>query len=80
MNEARLALQARAEKIKQQHPAAPFEPERATGALFANLLPRLLMMIAKTLVLELQVARLEGQLQGATPAERFAISFQSAAR
>ncbi len=72
MTEARLQLQAKAEKIKQQHPAAPFEPVRAVNALFTNLPARLLMMIAKTLVLELHVARLEGVLQGTTPAERFA--------
>ena len=72
MMDARLQLQARVEKIKQDHPAAPFEPARAMDALFANLPGRLLMMIAKTMVLELNAARLEGVLQGATPAERFA--------
>jgi type 2 lantibiotic biosynthesis protein LanM len=69
---ARLQLQARVERIKQDHPAAPFEMVRAVNALFANLPVRLLMMIAKTMVLELHVARLEGVLEGATPEERFA--------
>lgn len=72
MNDARLQLQTRAEKIKQTYPAAPFEPPRAVDALFANLPWRFLMMIAKTMVLELNIARLEGKLQGASPAERFA--------
>ena len=72
MADARLHLQSRAEKIKHDHPAAPFEPARATNILFANLPSRLLMMLAKTMVLELNIARLEGKLQGATPAERFA--------
>jgi len=72
MDDARLQLQARVEKIKQDHAAAPFEAARAVDAIFANLPGRLLMMIAKTMVLELNIARLEGSLQGATPAERFA--------
>ena len=72
MTDARIQLQARAERIKQNHSSAPFEPAHAVDALFANLPWRLLMMIAKTMVLELNVARLEGVLQGATPAERFA--------
>jgi type 2 lantibiotic biosynthesis protein LanM len=72
MMDARLQLQARVERIKQDHAAAPFEPARAVDALFANLPARLLMMIAKTMVLELNAARLEGVLRGATPGERFA--------
>ena len=72
MRDARLQLQAKVDAIKQAHPAAPFEPTRAVDALFANLPIRLLMMIAKTMVLELHVARLEAVLQGSTPEERFA--------
>jgi type 2 lantibiotic biosynthesis protein LanM len=71
MEHARLQLQAKAQKIKEDHPGAPFSATGAANALFANLPPRLLMMIAKTLVLELSVARLQGTLQGSTPAERF---------
>jgi type 2 lantibiotic biosynthesis protein LanM len=72
MRDARFKLQARVERIKQDRPAAPFETAHAMGALFANLPVHLLMMIAKTMVLELHVARLEGVLEGATPEERFA--------
>jgi type 2 lantibiotic biosynthesis protein LanM len=71
MMDARLQLQARVERIRHDHAAAPFETEGAVDALFANLPGRLLMMIAKTMVLELNAARLEGVLQGATPGERF---------
>ncbi|MGE5177614.1 MAG: type 2 lanthipeptide synthetase LanM family protein [Bacteroidota bacterium] len=50
----------------------PFpEPTEAERILFASLPPRLLARIDRTLVLELNVARLEGRLSGATPAERF---------
>jgi type 2 lantibiotic biosynthesis protein LanM len=72
MRDARLQLQARVERIKQDHPVAPFDKVRAVDILFANLPVRLLMMIAKTMVLELHVARREGTLKGATPEERFA--------
>jgi type 2 lantibiotic biosynthesis protein LanM len=72
LRDARLQLQARVARIKHDHPAAPFAPERAVDALFANLPVRLLMMVAKTMVLELHVARLEGVLEGATSEERFA--------
>jgi type 2 lantibiotic biosynthesis protein LanM len=72
MRDVRLQLQARVERIKQDHPAAPFDKVRAVDILFAKLPVRLLMMIAKTMVLELHVARLEGTLKGATPEERFA--------
>ncbi|MGZ4871736.1 MAG: type 2 lanthipeptide synthetase LanM family protein [Candidatus Angelobacter sp.] len=72
MRDARLQLQAKVQRIKQDHPAAPFETARAVDALFANLPVRLLMMIAKTMVLELNVARVEGVLEGATPRDRFA--------
>jgi class II lanthipeptide synthase len=71
MTDARLRLQTHVEKIKQDHPRAPFDPARAVDILFANLPGRMLMMIAKTLVLELHVAKLQGVLHGATPAERF---------
>jgi class II lanthipeptide synthase len=72
MSDARQQLLNKAEEIKRAYPAAPFETARAMDALFASLPARLLMLIAKTLVLELNVARLDGSLQGATPAERFA--------
>ncbi|HSM86163.1 MAG TPA: DUF4135 domain-containing protein, partial [Candidatus Limnocylindrales bacterium] len=72
MSDARRRLQARVDRIRQEHPAAPFDPARAVDAMFANLPASLLRMVAKTMVLELQVARLEGVLQGNTPAERFA--------
>jgi len=49
-----------------------FDPETAGPLFFDLLLARLLALIPRTLVLELQAARLEGDLPGATPEERFA--------
>jgi type 2 lantibiotic biosynthesis protein LanM len=57
--------------IKRRWPQAPFETESAVNALFENLPSQLLPKLAPTLVLELNVARLQGVLTGNTPAERF---------
>jgi type 2 lantibiotic biosynthesis protein LanM len=70
--EARRTLQSNLTSLKQRHPDAPLDVAQAADALFANLPPQILTIIGKTMVLELNVARLEGKLTGATPAERFA--------
>lgn len=49
----------------------PFDIETIEKLLFVNLPKRLLMMLSRTLVLELNVARLQGLLSGDTPKERF---------
>jgi len=49
----------------------PFDPHTVEDLLFANLPERLSGMLSRTLVLELNVARLEGVLCGDTPEERF---------
>ena len=51
---------------------APFDTASAVDALFENLPAQLLRLLAPTLVLELNVARLQGDLTGDTPEERFA--------
>ncbi|HEV8337981.1 MAG TPA: type 2 lanthipeptide synthetase LanM family protein [Candidatus Polarisedimenticolia bacterium] len=49
----------------------PWEPLEAERLIFSSLFPRLLWMMDRTLVLELNVARMEGRLSGSTPEERF---------
>jgi type 2 lantibiotic biosynthesis protein LanM len=49
----------------------PFYPNTIEGILFEDLLERLLMIAGRTMVLELNVARLQGVLQGNTAKERF---------
>jgi type 2 lantibiotic biosynthesis protein LanM len=49
----------------------PFNLETIENLLFINLPRRLLMMLSRTLVLELNVARLQGLLQGETSEQRF---------
>ncbi len=49
----------------------PFDPAAIEESLAANLAEPLLQMTARVMVLELNVARLEGLLEGRTPQERF---------
>lgn len=71
MAKAERQLHAKAEMITQSHTAAPFDPISAVDAMSANLAPSFLSLITKTLVLELNIARLEGRLEGTTARERF---------
>ncbi|MDJ0615913.1 MAG: type 2 lanthipeptide synthetase LanM family protein [Calothrix sp. MO_192.B10] len=52
----------------------PFDVKTITGILFAVLPEKLLEILTPTMVLELNVARLQGLLSGETPRERF-VSF-----
>lgn len=49
----------------------PIDPEKIDDVLSVDLPERLLPLIARTLVLELNIARLEGRLAGDTPEARF---------
>ncbi len=55
----------------QSQACVPFNPENVADILFANLPQQLLVMLSRTMVLELNVARMEGWLEGATSEERF---------
>ncbi len=60
--------------LVEEWPALPFDPQTIEDVLLMNLPDPLLLRLSRTMVLELNVARLQGQLEGATPPERF-ISF-----
>ena len=53
-------------------PCCSFDPQQVEAALYAPLPDRLIRMLSRTLVLEMQVADLRGTLIGETPEERFA--------
>ncbi|MCC5669529.1 type 2 lantipeptide synthetase LanM family protein [Nostoc sp. CHAB 5784] len=59
------------ESLSQQHSELPFEPKTVTEMLLTNLTIQLRQILNRTLVLELNVARLQGLLTGDTPQERF---------
>ncbi|HSS52408.1 MAG TPA: type 2 lanthipeptide synthetase LanM, partial [Thermoanaerobaculia bacterium] len=74
VDRARARLRAGIERIVQdpQGRRAPFTAEEADRLVSETLGLRLLPLLARTLVLEMHVARLQGELPGDTAAERFA--------
>jgi type 2 lantibiotic biosynthesis protein LanM len=56
---------------QQEDSPLPFDPNTAKAILFKNLPEQLLAMLSQTMALELNVARLQGLLSGATARERF---------
>jgi type 2 lantibiotic biosynthesis protein LanM len=64
-------LQEGIQSLIQTQSDLPFDPETIIEVLFAALPDQLLWMLNRTLVLELNVARLQGQLTGNTSEERF---------
>ena len=59
------------ERLNQKYPELPFKPKAITEMFLESLLEQLLQILNRTLVLELNVARLQGLLKGDTPQERF---------
>ncbi|UCC89732.1 MAG: type 2 lantipeptide synthetase LanM family protein [Anaerolineales bacterium] len=57
--------------LEDQWPTPPFDPQTVIDVLLMNLPDPLLTRLGRTLVLELNVARLQDVLDGETPAERF---------
>ncbi len=57
--------------LAQKYTYLPFDSQTIVPSLFAALPPQILPQLSRTLVLELNVARLQGHLQGDTPEERF---------
>ena len=66
------ALFTRARRIRELHPDAPFDPERATRLFEPALWSQLINRSLKVAILELNVARVHGALTGDTPQERYA--------
>lgn len=71
MGRGRDRLREGLQAIRRRFADAPFETASTVDALFENLPSQLIRMLAPTLVLELNVARLQGDLTGDTPEERF---------
>jgi type 2 lantibiotic biosynthesis protein LanM len=72
IQEVRLRVRQRAQRLIRTNSRLPFDPLAVEEALAANLAEPLLTMMTRVMVLELNVARLEGRLFGDTPQERFA--------
>lgn len=68
---ARHELQRRARELTHHHDELPFDAASVDMLLLASLPERLQWTLARTLILELDIARRGGLLRGATPEERF---------
>ncbi len=71
LERGRARVREGAREIASRHAARPFDPETVDEMLGAGLPPKLLSMLGRTLTLELNVARLKGELEGETPGQRF---------
>ncbi|HEY7127789.1 MAG TPA: type 2 lanthipeptide synthetase LanM family protein [Ktedonobacterales bacterium] len=64
-------LQEGIDTLARRYAVLPFEVLSVTTSLFTQLVWRLSSLLTRTLVLELNVARLQQRLQGETPEQRF---------
>jgi type 2 lantibiotic biosynthesis protein LanM len=71
IQKAKALVQQGAEALGRSHAYLPFDLGTIADTLSAPLAPQLLMILSRTLILELNIARLEGRLTGNTPEERF---------
>src|SRR6266487_5023220 len=73
-------LQAGIQELTQKYASLPFDPQTIVSLLFAHIPALILPKLSKTIVLELNVARVQGRLQGETPEERFQCFLQQLGR
>jgi type 2 lantibiotic biosynthesis protein LanM len=57
--------------LQKAYPDAPIDPETIQAILATGMTDRVVGILCRTMVLELNVARVEGLLEGETPQERF---------
>ncbi|HXR66021.1 MAG TPA: type 2 lanthipeptide synthetase LanM family protein, partial [Ktedonobacteraceae bacterium] len=67
-------------KLQQRYMHLPFDPRSVGFLLLPHFLDRILNKPAKTLILELNVARVQNRLQGETPQERYLYFLQQLAQ
>src|SRR5262245_20920445 len=71
IQKARTQVRQGAEGLAMSYPYIPFDPITIDETLASPLPQQLVMMMARVMVLELNVARLDGTLAGDTPEDRF---------
>ena len=71
IQQARSRLSTLLHGVLHEHPDAPCDPATLEALLYENLPGQLLQIVMRTMVLELNVARVQGLLQGDTAEERF---------
>ena len=65
-------LETAARQLARRHRTCPFDPATVGALFFPHLATSLLRIVSRTMVLELNVARLTGTLAGSTAEDRFA--------
>ncbi len=73
-------LQRGVQELQARYARLPFDSETIEILLFSRLLALLRAQVTKVMVLELNVARVQGNLQGETPEQRFDFFFQQFAQ
>ncbi len=69
--DGRVRLREGIEQLKKSHQRVPFEAEKVENLFLPNLFMQLSQVASRTMVLELNVARVEERLRGDTPEERY---------
>lgn len=72
IHDGRWRLHEGARALRQTYPVLPFDPDTIVDVFVKSLLDTLIWRLSRTAVLELNVARVEGLLEGETPQERYA--------
>jgi type 2 lantibiotic biosynthesis protein LanM len=71
LTRARRQLRSDAARLRRAHRLAPFDPSAVDVALLDLVLPELMLISARTLILELWLASLQNRLPGETPEDRY---------
>ena len=71
LNRGARSIEGTIQKLSTTYVHLPFDPESILPWLHISIIEQLITYFIKTAVLELNVARVEGRLQGTTPEERF---------
>lgn len=73
-------LQAGITALREHATHLPFDPQQIGLLLFPHIFDQLMAQFTRTLVLELNVARIQGHLRGETPEQRFEYFLQQLAQ
>jgi type 2 lantibiotic biosynthesis protein LanM len=65
------SLDERMQALRRRYPYAPFDVEALPRAFLSNIVDTILFQVSKPLILEMNIARLQGRLHGETPEARF---------
>jgi type 2 lantibiotic biosynthesis protein LanM len=65
------SLEGQMQVLQRRYPFTPFDVEALPRAFLGNIVNTILFQVSKPLILEMNIARLQGRLHGETPEARF---------